>query len=113
MLYVSPEHPPPCTPKRKPPVSGDTSSLAMALRMRVRAFGVTSMPRPAVVFGLVTVVLIIGSSTQLWSAEDPSLSLRFDGCRRCGALLLLPVANGGTDSVFRQHRTMDLYRRQR
>src|SRR5262249_41772854 len=111
MLYVSPEQPPPCTPSRRPPVSAETCSLAMALRMRAKAFSVTSMPRAAGapwLVGLVTVVLMQIAQQRLYA-----LRLGFHRCGRGRATLLLPVADGGADRVFRQYRAVNLHGRQR
>src|ERR1700738_4918083 len=44
MEYESPEHPPPITPSRRPPSSGDTPSLAMAERIFFTARSVTCKP---------------------------------------------------------------------
>ena len=40
-IKVNPEHPPPCTPRRSPPSSGDTPSFSIAIRMRASARSVT------------------------------------------------------------------------
>src|ERR1700722_4654246 len=102
MLYESPEQPPPWIPRRSPPSSGETPSLAMATRIRFRARSVIWMP---FWFGAAFSALRTASSIGL-------VGNRCCGFRRLGyAVLLFPVADGSADCIFRQHRAVNLDRR--
>src|ERR1700733_6731541 len=86
-----PEQPPPLTPRRTPLSTLDCDRRESCALICSAAFSVT---------------LMLSSATRC--------DLLLFGCldRRRDALLLLPIGDGGLDGVLRQHRAVDLDRRQ-
>src|SRR5580692_4440068 len=71
--YESPEQPPPITPRRRPPSSGDTPSLAMATRIFFTARSVTCKAWPGAI-----AVAIFGGAAAAPSAGFDSIFTKFD-----------------------------------
>src|SRR5262249_36281529 len=103
IAYDSPEQPPPCTPTRRPPTSSDTPSFSSSARIFFAAFSVRWI---VAVAGPVVVVVSV-------AIDPPSLVRGFFGDRDFDSVLLFPVADGGLDRVFREHRAVNLDRRER
>src|SRR5258708_6699726 len=113
MAYERPEQPPPWTPTRKPPISGDTPSFSS----RARIFSAARSVRWIfAIFGLATSVAIFKCSKRLAASTLPgrgagccalqrgqqlppyeSLVRRLFVDRDFNAVLFLPVTDGGLD----------------
>src|SRR6267378_3649062 len=102
MAYDKPEQPPPCTPTRRPPSSGETPSFSS----RARIFSAARSVR--------WIFATVGLSVSVAMVYCPSTLVRgLFGHRDFDAVLLLPVADSGLNSVFREDRAVNLDRRKR
>src|SRR6266478_8957437 len=104
MAYDNPEQPPPCTPTRRPPCSGETPSFSSSARIFRAARSVR------------WIFAMLGLTTSVAMIKCPRAALlvrHFFGSRDFHAVLLLPIANGRLDGVFGEHGTVNLHRRKR
>src|SRR5882762_9841410 len=102
MAYDKPEQPPPCTPTRRPPSSGETPSFSS----RARIFSAARSVR--------WIFAIVGLSVSVAMVYCPSTLVRgLFGHRHFDAVLLLPIADSRLDGVLSEHRAVNLYRRKR
>src|SRR5260370_453286 len=130
MAYDNPEQPPPCTPTRRPPCSGETPSFSSSSRILRSARSVRLI---FAIFGLATSVAMVkcsktlrirsrqaraqqaaplqGKHERLSSHENLVRRLFVDG--HFDAVLFLPVADGGLNGVFGEHGTVNLDGRER